>query len=78
MTEKLTLDLAINRLTVHPEFAYILKQIRDLREENIGAMFNASSEALQQIAGQILAYDQMLKMTDADRIIRRHEHTTME
>lgn len=73
MTEKLTLDLAINRLTVHPEFAYILKQIRDLREENIGAMFNASSEALQQIAGQILAYDQMLKMTNAAQIIRRHD-----
>jgi len=78
MNEKLTLDLAINRLSVHPEFAYILKQVKSLREENIGAMFNASSEALQQIAGQILAYDQMLKITDADRIIMRHQHVFLD
>jgi hypothetical protein len=78
MNEKLTLDLAINRLSVHPEFAYILNQVKSLREENIGAMFNASSEALQQIAGQILAYDQMLKITDADRIIMRHQHVFLD
>jgi hypothetical protein len=78
MNEKLTIDLAINRLSVHPEFAYILKQVKSLREENIGAMFNASSEALQQIAGQILAYDQMLKITDADRIIMRHQHVFLD
>jgi hypothetical protein len=41
-------------------------------------MFNASSEALQQIAGQILAYDQMLKITDADRIIMRHQHVFLD
>lgn len=72
-SEKLTLELAIKRLMVHKEFALILKTMRDLREENIGAMFNAPAERLQQIAGQILAYDQMLKMTDADKIIRRHD-----
>jgi hypothetical protein len=73
MSDKLTLETAISRLSVHQEFALILKTMRDLREENIGAMFNAKTDELQQISGQIIAYDQMLKMTNADQIIRQHE-----
>lgn len=67
------LEQAIRRLTVHQDFAVLLKTIRDLREQNIAAMFNAKTEELQQISGQIIAYDQMLKMTNAEQVIRRHE-----
>jgi hypothetical protein len=70
--EKLDLTTALQRLFVHKEFAFFLSQIKQLREEAIGDLFNADSQKIQQISGQILAYDQMLKMTDAERTIAWH------
>lgn len=70
--ETLDLTTALKRLSVHKEFAFFLANIKQLREEAIGDLFNAPDGKIQQISGQILAYDQMLKMTDAERIIAWH------
>jgi hypothetical protein len=69
---KLDLTTALNRLSVHKEFSFFLAQVKQLREEAIADMFNAGSDKLQQISGQILAYDQMLKMTNAEHLIVWH------
>lgn len=70
--EKLDLDKCISRLSVHPEFGYILNDILQQRETAISRMVGAPTETIQQISGAIIAYDELLKAYEADKIIKRH------
>jgi hypothetical protein len=49
-----------------------LELIKEERESCISALFNAETEKVQQIAGQVLAYDQIMKVADAETILSRH------
>jgi hypothetical protein len=58
-----------------------LQSLSEERESCISALseereFNAESHKMQQISGQILAYDQILKMTNAEDILFRNKSRT--
>lgn len=65
----------IKTLAMHESFGRFIKMISDLREEKIGEMFGASTEQLQQLAGMILTYDQILQMTDWEQLRLRHRES---
>jgi hypothetical protein len=66
------IDEDLNALAMHESFARFVKLISELREEKIGEMFESSTEGLQQVSGMILAYDQLLQMTNWEKLRVRH------
>jgi hypothetical protein len=62
----------IKALSNHETFARFVQVIHALREETIEEMHNANYEQLQQVAGRIITYDQILRMTDWEQLKRRH------
>ena len=48
----------------YEQFARFMKMIHELREEVIGEMHEASTDQLQQTAGRIISYDQILQIAD--------------
>ena len=72
----MSLEKSLDHLSHVSQFADFLQLIKDERESCISALFDAESEKIQQISGQILAYDQILKMSDAERILFRHAEKT--
>jgi len=65
------LESALIALSHHEAFAFFITNIKNMREEIIGEMANASVEELQQISGRILAYDDILQMVNMEDIQRR-------
>lgn len=65
------LESALIALSHHEAFAFFIINIKNMREEIIGEMANASVEELQQISGRILAYDDILQMVNMEDIQRR-------
>jgi hypothetical protein len=61
----------VSFLANYKQFGRLLADIKNLREEAIGSLHEADTSRIQQISGKILAYDQILLMTDADEVIRR-------
>ena len=53
------------------QFGAFLSTIKSLREASIAEMASASTERLQQISGQIIAFDEILRLADAETIIAR-------
>jgi hypothetical protein len=68
-----SLEKDIEALSNHEHFARFIKVIEQLREECIADMHEASTDQLQQIAGRILSYDQLLQMVDWKNLQKRHK-----
>ena len=68
----MSLEQDIKALSNHETFARFVQVIHALREETIEEMHNANYEQLQQVAGRIITYDQILRMTDWEQLKRRH------
>ncbi len=64
---------SIETLSNYKEFAHFIKQVHFMREEAIASMFEAEPHTVQQISGQILGCDSVLKMVDSETLFTRHE-----
>ena len=53
------------------QFGRILALIKSMREEAITDLGSASTERIQQISGQIIALDAILRATNADSVIQK-------
>jgi len=71
MKTDLDLESALMALSHHEAFAAFIFSIKNMREELIGEMANASRDELQQISGRILTYDEILQMVNMEDIQRR-------
>lgn len=60
----MTLEESLEALSNHESFATFILTIRDLREEAIEELHKADFEQIQQVAGRIITYDQILQMTN--------------
>ena len=58
----MTLEESLQSLSNHESFATFVFTIRDLREEAIEELHKDDFETIQQIAGRIITYDQILQM----------------
>tara|TARA_R100000479_G_C6370806_1_gene196964 strand:+ start:551 stop:778 length:228 start_codon:yes stop_codon:yes gene_type:complete len=65
----------IEMLSNHESFARFIQMIYVLREENIEEMHKADYEQLQQVAGRIITYDQILRIADWDSLRVRHSNS---
>jgi hypothetical protein len=54
-------------------FGELLKQIQNMREDAIGSLLEAKTEHIQQISGQIIAFDSILQLTEAKDVIKKTE-----
>jgi len=72
----MSLEKSLEYLAHVPHFGDFLQSISEEREACIAALFNAPTEKMQQISGQILAYDQILKMCNAEDILFRKRQST--
>ena len=61
---KNNLDRDIETLSNYEHFARFIQLIEHLREECISDLHESSTDQLQQLAGRILSYDQILQMVD--------------
>ena len=64
----------IKMLSNHETFARFKQMIHALREETIAEMHKADYEQLQQVAGRIITYDQILRIANWDQLRVRHSH----
>jgi|TARA_R100000315_G_C5141956_1_gene81204 hypothetical protein len=64
----------IKMLSNHETFARFIQMIHALREETIAEMHKADYEQLQQVAGRIITYDQILRIANWDQLRVRHSH----
>ena len=62
----------IKALSQHETFARFIQSIESAREEVIADLAGAPSEQIQQLAGRILAYDDILKMVDWEHLRTLH------
>lgn len=69
--ETIDLESSIQALSHHESFAYFMFTIKSMREQAISEMSGASTEQIQQISGNILAYDEILEMVNIDDLQRR-------
>ncbi len=63
----------VEALSQHESFARFIQSIESAREEVISDLAGAPSEQVQQLAGRILAYDDILKMVDWSALRRVHQ-----
>jgi hypothetical protein len=63
----------IKALSQHETFARFIQSIESAREEVIADLAGAPSEHIQQLAGRILAYDDILKMVDWEHLRTLHQ-----
>jgi hypothetical protein len=68
----MNLEQDIKWLSNHPQFANFIKTLVDTRESYIGALHDAEPNRIMQISGRVLAYDDVLRMVNAEELIRRH------
>jgi len=62
----------IKALSQHESFARFIQSIASAREEVIADLSGATSEHIQQLAGRVLAYDDILKMVNWDSLRIRY------
>lgn len=62
----------IDQLSNYEAFARLLECIRNMREDRIREMHDVGTDRLQQVSGRILAYDDVLFMCSADKVLQRH------
>jgi hypothetical protein len=63
----------IKALSQHETFARFIQSIESAREEVIADLAGAPSEQIQQLAGRILAYDDILKMVNWEHLRTLHQ-----
>ena len=71
----MSLEDDIKALSNHETFARFIQVLYTLREETIEEMHNADYEKLQQLAGRILTYDQILRIANWDSLRVRHTNS---
>jgi hypothetical protein len=54
----------LKALQLHDSFGRFIQMIHQLREETIQELHEADSEQIQQTAGRIISYDQILQIAD--------------
>ena len=54
-------------------FGELLKQVQNMREDAISSLLEAKTEHIQQISGQIIAFDSILQLTEAKDVIKKTE-----
>ena len=54
-------------------FGELLKQIQNMREDAISSLLESKTEHIQQISGQIIAFDSILNLTEAKEVIKKTE-----
>jgi len=69
----MNLNDAVKALANHESFAVYLQNVKQMREQTIADMHNVNTETLQQISGRILAYNDILSMSESDRVFRIHK-----
>jgi len=69
----MNLQDSVNMLANYEAFAVYLKNVKQMREQAIADMHNVNTDALQQISGRILAYNDILSMSESDRVFRLHK-----
>ena len=67
----MSIENDIEFLSRHEQFARFGELVYNLREEVIGELHKAPSEQVQQIAGRIISYDQILQTIGWDRLKTR-------
>jgi hypothetical protein len=63
----------IKTLSMHETFGRFIKSIHNLREDAIGDMQDSAIEKIQQLSGEIIAYDYVLKIADWESLRMRHK-----
>ena len=69
----MNLNDAVKTLANHESFSVYLQNVKQMREQAIADMHNVNTETLQQISGRILAYNDILSMSESDRVFRIHK-----
>ena len=69
----MSLEKDIEALSNYEHFARFIKVVEQLREECIADLHEASTEALQQLSGRILSYDQILQMVNWKKLQKRYK-----
>ena len=55
-------------------FGELLKQVQNMREDAISSLLEAKTEHIQQISGQIIAFDSILQLTEAKDVIKKTDN----
>ena len=71
----MTLEESVNTLKHHESFGAFINNIHQMREEAIAELHEASAEQVQKISGKILAYDEVLRMSNYEEIQRRFSNS---
>lgn len=66
------LEQDLKWLSGHPQFANFAKALIEQRESYISSLHDAEPNRIMQISGRILAYDDLIRMINADELIRIH------
>ena len=68
----MSIDKSITTLSNYYEFFEFIEGIHADRESAIQNLHGVNSDSVQQIAGQILAFDSILSQVDRDLLVSRH------
>ena len=71
----MTLEESVNTLKHHESFGAFINNVHQMREEAINELNSAPTEQIQQISGKILAYDEVLRMSNYEEIKRRFSNS---
>jgi|TARA_B100002019_G_C20997453_1_gene463627 hypothetical protein len=71
----MTLEESVNTLKHHESFGAFIQNVHQMREDAIAELNEASSEQVQKISGKILAYDEVLRMSNYEEIRRRFSNS---
>lgn len=66
------LEEALKQLAHNPAYANVVAQIHAYRENSIKALAGAPTETVQQISGELLAYDSILDLMNWELINNIH------
>jgi cell division ATPase FtsA len=67
-----TVDQDLGELVHNPAYANVVGMIHAYRENSIKSLQGASPDNIQQISGEVLAYDSMLDLMDWQLIQKIH------
>lgn len=65
------LQTDIQTLHRHEHFARVVQEIQRLREDTISQLQGADIDVVQQTAGKILAYDEVIRLCDWETLQKR-------
>jgi hypothetical protein len=70
----MNLERDLRALSGNKSFANFLITVKQLRENSITRLHGAETNDIQQIAGSIIAFDEILQMCDIDRVVKNTEN----